>query len=129
MDQNRLIGKGILAGTGRQLTKDLDFTEFDPKYTGRFIFKHPTVLDQMNIDVLKTQMLQGFETPSIIADNIAHMSSTLTVVLVEAPEWFKINEIYDYEILDRVYEEYLQWYRTFRRKDRQGNTQGDSKTS
>lgn len=112
----KLLGKGILEGKKRTLTKQLDFSTIDETFVGTFIFHHPTVLDRMNIGTLKSQLLQGMEgRTDVITDNIAHMTAVLSHVIDEAPEWFKINEIYDYEILDTVYETYNEWVNTFRK--------------
>jgi hypothetical protein len=123
----RLLGSGIQKGKKRTLVKQLDFTEFDPEYVGTFKFHHPSVLERMQIGVIKSQMLQGLEgRVDIVTDNIAHMTATLQVVMDDAPVWFQVSEIEDYEILDTVYEEYIQWYNSFRRANKQDNDAQDS---
>lgn len=124
MDKTRLIGQGIMAGSALTHSKELDFTHLGDNLKGTFVFKRPTVLEQMNIGVLKNEMLQGQpeQTHDVYSANIAHMTATLTFVLKNFPEWFRINEIYDYEILDTVYEEYAKWLDTFRQKGRQANS-------
>lgn len=124
----KLIGAGIAQGKGRILEEIIDFTDIEAGLKGTFKFHHPTVFDRLQIGITKTQLLQGFEgSVDVITDNIAHMTATLTYVLDESPEWFKINEIYDYEILDRVYETYNTWYRSFRTGSTETNDSGDSK--
>lgn len=115
----KIIGNGIAQGKERTLEKEIDFSDILPDKKGFFKFHHPTVFERMSIGLLKTQLTMGMEgSIDTITDNIAHMTATLTYVLDEAPEWFKINEIYEYEILDRVYETYFEWYNSFRNKDK-----------
>lgn len=114
--QAKLIGQGILAGKERKHTVEIDLTEFDQSYKGTFTFHHPTLVDRMNIGLMKAKMLEGLEGKvDVITDNIAHMTATLTYVIDDAPAWFKVNEIYDYQVLDTVFEVYNEWVGTFRK--------------
>lgn len=127
--QLRYAGMNVMAGKQRVTNVDIDLSSIDPDYIGKFKFHHPTVMERMQIGVLKAQMLQGLEgRVDVLTDNIAHMSATLEVVLDHAPEWFNAGAIYDYEVLDAVYEEYAKWLATFRRgskkPDDAGNSQG-----
>lgn len=125
----RLLGQGILQGKQRTHEHTFNFTEIDPDYIGKFKFHHPSLVDRMNIGVLKAQMLQGLPVVDVMTDNIAHMSSTLTFVLDEFPEWFKINEIYDYELLEKVYDEYTGWVNSFRKPVKSTENEGNSSAS
>ena len=52
----------------------------------------------------------------VFTGNIAHISATLDTVLDSKPTWFDIeNPELDYEILEAVYMEYLNWADTFRK--------------
>lgn len=114
----KLIGQGILSGNKRVLEVELDFTEFDDSYKGKFVFHHPTLQDRMNIGIIKSQLLNGMEGKTdVVTDNIAFMTAVLSVVTDQAPAWFKINELYDYEVLNTVYETYNEWVNTFRRNN------------
>lgn len=130
MQQNyrlRLLGTQVNQGKRRTHSKHMSFTDIDESYVGTFKFHHPTLIERMQIGVIKTQLLQGMEgVVDVLTDNIAHMTATLEVVLDEAPEWFKMDAIYDYQILDAVYEEYIQWYNSFRERNKGSNDEGDS---
>jgi len=125
--QKRNAGLGVQQGKKRVHSKQMDFTQYDAEYVGTFKFHHPSVMERMQIGVLKAQMLQGLEgRVDVITDNIAHMSSTLEVVMEENPTWFVLSDISDYEILDGVYEEYVQWYNSFRKPNKKTENAGDS---
>jgi hypothetical protein len=128
MQNSKLLGMGIQQGKGRTKDFDINLTEIDEKYVGRFKVHHPSIIDKMNIGVLKTKMLQGLAV-DVVTDNIAHMTATLTFVLDDFPEWFKVNEIYDYEVLEAVYDEYAEWYNSFRKPSGNADDKGDSEKS
>ena len=129
MNNERLLGQGIAAGKNRTHEKTFNFIDINPDYVGKFKFHHPSLVDRMNIGVLKSQMLQGLPMVDVMTDNIAHMTSTLTFVLDEFPEWFKMNEIYEYEILEQVYDEYTEWVNSFRKPANTPKDEGDSSES
>lgn len=130
MENKRVLGMQILQGKKRTHTVQLDFTHINPEYVGTFKFHHPTLMERMQIGVLKSQLLNGLEGKvDILTDNIAHMAATLEYVLDEKPEWFNADTLYDYEILETVYDEYIKWINTFRKKSGGDNNEGDSATS
>lgn len=125
----RLLGAQIQAGNRRTHTAELDLTHIDESYKGTFKYHHPSLIERMQIGVIKTQLLQGLEgVVDVFTDNIAHMTATLEIVLDEAPEWFRLDAIYDYEVLDAVYEEYIGWYNSFRKRDKDSNNEGNSQS-
>ncbi len=128
MENNkRLLGMGVTSGKKRTHKKQLDFSQFNEEYVGTFIFHHPSLMERMQIGVLKSQMLQGLDgRVDVTTDNIAHMSATLEVILDESPKWFNLSTIEDYEVLDGVYEEYIQWYESFRKRRDSDDDKGDS---
>jgi hypothetical protein len=125
MNNQKLLGMGIAEGSNRTKDFSIDLSDIDPKYVGKFKVHHPTVIDKMNIGVMKTKMLQNLQV-DIITDNIAHMTATLTFVLDVFPDWFKVNEIYDYEVLEAVYDEYAEWYNSFRKPSANADDKGNS---
>ncbi|QKE56372.1 tail assembly protein [Bacillus phage YungSlug] len=127
--QARLLGGQIAQGNKRTLTTQIDLTDINPAYVGTFKFHHPTVLERMQIGVMKTNMLGGMPATDVLTDNIAHMTAILSYACDEMPNWFKVDEIYDYEVLDRVYEVYNEWYGSFRKSSGEADNQGDSKPS
>ena len=55
--QARLLGGQIAQGSQRTLTTQIDLTDIDPSYVGTFKFHHPTVLERMQIGVMKYKCL------------------------------------------------------------------------
>lgn len=128
--QTRQAGLQIQAGKHRTLTKQIDLSHINPEYVGTFKFHHPTVIERMQIGVLKAQLLNGLEgRVDVLTDNIAHMTATLRYVLDSAPDWFNPEQIYEYEVLDAVYEEYIKFLDSFRRRDTATDNTGDSQES
>lgn len=120
---------GIQQGRRRTHAVEIDLSHIDPEYVGTFKFHHPSLMEKVEIGTIKAQLLKGLPQGSIdvIADNIAHMTATLQVVLDVYPKWFTLdlNQMYDYEILDTVYEEYAKWYNSFRSASQKSDDQGD----
>jgi hypothetical protein len=132
MSQNsqklRKVGQGIQQGKKRTLTTQIDLSHIDPDYVGNFKFHHPTVFERMQIGVLKSQLLAGFEGKTdIMTDNIAHMTSALQVVVDSSPDWFNVRDMYDYEVLEGVYDTYIKWVDSFRKDSAGTDDAGDSK--
>lgn len=132
MDKKELV-LGVQQGKRRTHTVEIDLSHIDPEYVGTFKFHHPSLMEKVEIGTIKAQLLKGLPQGSIdvIADNIAHMAATLQVVLDVYPKWFTLDltQMYDYEVLDAVYEEYAQWYESFRKTNSKSDAQRASKTS
>lgn len=125
MNEDRKVGMNIIQGKERKHEVVIDLSKYNPEYVGKFVFHHPTLFERMRVGVLKSQLLSGTEGQvDVITDNIAHMAATLQIVVDDSPKWFDINYIFDYEVLDEVYNEYFNWYNSFRTASaQQGNSQ------
>lgn len=122
MENKRELGQNVLLGKARTTVEQVDITDFEPTFIGKFKFHSPTVMERMRIGVAKSQLLQGLEGHvDVMTDNIAHMSATLAVVIDDAPTWFNLDEIYEYEVLERVYDKYFEWNSSFRKASDQSN--------
>jgi len=129
-EKSRILGQQIIQGKTRTKTEQISFTHIDESYSGSFTFHHPSLIERMNIGVLKSQFLQGLEgRVDVLTDNIAHMSATLDVVLDDAPEWFKIGALYEYEVLEGVYDKYTEWLNSFRKPSGRNTDKGDNTES
>ncbi len=119
--------QGINQGTSRTHGFNVDFKEFNENFVGRFVVRHPSQMDRLQIGVLKSQLLGGVVPLDNMTDNIAHIISTLDTVIVEKPEWFSpFDPDVDYEILEAVYTEYLTWINTFRDRAKRAIVKTDS---
>lgn len=117
----------IIESNKKEYEYDIDVNGFK----GHFKVKHPTLMDQMNIGVVTSRLLKGVpgNQVNVIANNIAFMAATLSVVALEAPKWLSLDTLDDYEVLEAAYEEYRKWNDTFRKSNKQVSNEGDSETS
>lgn len=118
----------INRGKKRTHSFNVDFSEFNPDFVGKFTVHHPSQMERMQVGALKSQLLGGNLNVDTITDNIATIVSTLDVVLDESPTWFNpFSDELDYEVLESVYLEYLKWLNSFRRERDNLSNGGDSK--
>lgn len=138
LEKIRTLGQQV--GQGGELTHTfaVDFTADDgTNYKGTFIVHRPTMNDYMQMGVLKGKYIQQFigneyVHPDYIDATIkylAHMLSTMSVVVDRCPEWFLHPEkLNDFGILDHVFTRYQEWLNSFRHNNTDEH-QGDSPTA
>ncbi|MNC42950.1 hypothetical protein D3C75_917840 [compost metagenome] len=78
--------------------------------------------------VVRTSLTGGAVLSDPFAHGLAHIISTLEVVLIgDVPKWFDPNdENFPYEVLEAVFLEYSEWEATFRKKVRTSQPTEDS---
>lgn len=99
----------------------IDFTSMTGKvYKGVVVFKLPNMMDYMKMGGLKSEFLRlgGAKDIKLVDDSIkfmAHVMSTLEVVLVKRPEWLlKLDEVLEPDVLYHVFYKYEEWENSFR---------------
>jgi len=100
----------------------IDYTsDFGTIFQGNVIFKRPTMMEYVRIGALKSEYLRkaGVVDPKLV-DNLiklmAHIMSTLNVVIIQSPEWLiNLENIQEPDILYHVYEKYEEWEKSFRK--------------
>jgi hypothetical protein len=82
---------------------------------GRFVFRRPTVGDQLKIGIRTSKLKENAEldTPT---DNIAFILATFAVVCSEKPQGFEFEETYDMTPLYELFAKYSEWLDLFRLK-------------
>jgi hypothetical protein len=114
--RSRNLGS-INMGKKRTHMFNVDFTDINPNFTGKFTVHHPSQLEKLQIGITKSALLGGNFAVDTSTDNIAHIVATLDVVLDAKPDWFDIDDPeVDYDILEQIYMEYLDWVNAFRKK-------------
>jgi hypothetical protein len=110
-------------GLGSQKEHQIDF-EFEGK-GGTFVFRRPSLKDRMTISTLEANFLGHAPRNSIDlqGQTIARIMATFTVVMHEAPDWFDLNTLDDYEFAEKLYLEYLEVVRPFRGSVSKGNNE------
>lgn len=118
----------INMGNKRTHSFKVDFTDEVEGFEGVFEVHYPSQLERLDMGVLKSRLLGGNFEVAVATDNIAHVISTLDVVLDTSPEWFKVdNPDLTYEMMEAIYVEYDEWVSSFRSSARKNTNSGDSK--
>lgn len=103
-------------GNKRTHTIAVDFSEINEEFVGNVVVHYPSQIERMRIGVLKAELLGGVEV-DVHTNNLAHILSTLDVVVDTKPEWLNASDpSLEYEIFEKIYLEYNDWCNTFRRK-------------
>lgn len=138
LEKIRELGQKVRLGDNLVETLDIDFVGADgTEYKGVVEVKRPNMRDYVQMGTLKGKYLQKFlgneyVHPDYIDNTIkylAHMLSTMEVVVLRCPVWFlHPEELHDFSVLDHVYTRYQTWLDSFR-TDSAGESSGDSPTA
>lgn len=100
----------------------IDYTsDFGTSFKGNVIFKRPTMMEYVRMGALKSEYLRKAGVVDLkLVDNLiklmAHIMSTLNVVIIQSPEWLiNLENIQEPDILYHVYEKYEEWEKSFRK--------------
>ena len=126
LNSERMLQK-INQGKRRTHRIDVDFRELNEDFIGTIVVHHPSQMDRLKAGVLKSHLLGGIEAVDTLTDNIASIISTLDVVIDSKPDWFDVyDDILEYEVMEKVYVEYLTWVNSFRNRAKADAPKGDS---
>ena len=109
--------QNVMQGRRRTHSFYAEYTDINPRFVrGRFTVHQPSQLERMQIGVLKSTLLGGVVPIDNMTDNLSHIMATLDVVLDEKPDWFDVEDPdLEYEILEGVFMEYLNFIESFRK--------------
>jgi hypothetical protein len=114
-------------GKRRTLVIPLDFSEIDEKFVGKYQVHHPSQMERLQVGVIKSQLLGGIVPLDTMTDNIATIIATLDVVTDEKPDWFDVyDDEFDYDIMEAVFMEYMEWVNSFRKGTGKDTDKGTS---
>ena len=85
-------------------------------FKGTFTIHRPTIGERLKIGVLEAQKIGGLANIDVYTSGIAHMVATLEVVIDKAPVWWKPEEIRDLEVVQAVWEFYINRLQEFQAK-------------
>ena len=108
----------MLKPSEKQFTKEIE-------HLGTFTFKYPTLKNEIEADNISARLLGENLNPSVHAANIAIMTGTLKMAIVEAPADFDIDSVYSYDELESVYNAFTSMVSSFRNKSKLGKPPGD----
>lgn len=114
---------------GNRRTKSIqaDFSHIDPSFVGTFVVHYASQMENIEIGVVRAELLMGNQNVDQWTDNIVTSLSTLEIVLDNYPDWFNpYDPKIEYEILEFLYVEYIEWVNSFRRQREASGTTGDS---
>lgn len=123
----KIASENIKKGNKNQFVVDLDKLNQEG-FTGKVVMHRPTIDEEREIGVRWAKYKNQIDKVDVITSNICFYLATFDVIVDEAPEWFKPHELFDYELLNYVWEEYAEWRNTFR-TFRNPKYQGDSQSS
>lgn len=84
------------------------------EYSGDFSIHRPTIRERIRIGVIEAQELGGLLNIDALTAALANMVATFDVIVDSSPDWFKSREIHDVEVLQAVFEKYLDYLQQFR---------------
>ena len=88
-------------------------TKSGEDFAGDFVVHRPTIRERIRIGVIEAQELVGLNNIDVITSGLAHWVATFDVVVDKAPVWWKPREMYDMEVLQAVYQKYIDYLREF----------------
>lgn len=119
--------RNIHLGKKRTHTFKVDFSDINEEFIGTFTVHYPSQMERLQIGVTKSALLGGNLEVDVMTDNIAHIISTLDVVLDSKPDWFDVHDPdISYDMLEAIYQEYINWVGSFRRSLEKIPNTGDS---
>lgn len=117
----------INQGTKRTHRFNVDYSDVNPEFVGSFKLHHPSQMEKLVIGSNVSRLLGGNLDVDTMTYNIATIIATLDVVIDERPDWFNpYSDTLDYDILENVFLEYMNWLNSFRRKPKQDELEGNS---
>ena len=111
----------------------------ESEYAGLFVVRRKVISDEAKIRVRQTQLNGGLhydpESPGVGIDPqtnyLNYMIATLQVLLVQVPDWFDLDNLFDANIVADLWKEVRSFQDSFRKKSvpvNNGSSQGGSQT-
>jgi hypothetical protein len=88
-------------------------------FKGSFSVHRPTIGERIRIGVQEGRELQGLINVDMLTSNLAHILSTLEIVVDTFPVWWKPRDLKDMEVLQAVYEKYIDYLLEFQGSPKQ----------
>jgi hypothetical protein len=97
-------------------------------FSGKFTVHRPTIGELIRVGVIEANSLGGLSNVDLSTSMLAHMVATLDVIVDESPEWWKVRELRDMEVVQAVYDKCIAYLREFQRKpEHPGSSEEGSK--
>ena len=82
-------------------------------FSGKFTVHRPTIGERIKIGVSEARELGGMINVDMLTSNLAHILSTLEVVIDASPAWWKPRELTEMEVMQIVYDKYISYLQEF----------------
>jgi len=82
-------------------------------FKGSFTVHRPTIGERIRLGVQEGRELQGLANVDFLTSNLAHILSTLEVVVDSCPVWWKPRDLRDLEVVQAVYDKYIDYLQEF----------------
>ena len=120
-DRISMLAQQVFLGKKVQHTFSVDHTSSEgKKYEGQFTIHRPTIGEKIRIGTLDARFREELSVDTYTG-NLCHMLATLIVVIDNSPAWWDYQQLFDYEMLEKVYLEYVRWVNQFFRFGRNGD--------
>jgi len=83
------------------------------EFSGKFTIHRPTIGERINIGIIEAQRLGGLVNIDNFVSGLTHMVATLEVIVDDHPIWWKPQELHDVEVINEVYNKYIEYLNTF----------------
>ena len=84
--------------------------------SGTFTVHRPNMGEMIRIGVAEARELGGMSNVDPATAMVASMIATLEIVIDVHPDWWKPRELYDAEVIQEVYNKYVDYLRQFQKK-------------
>ena len=85
--------------------------------TGTFTFKYPSLVDRMQIGVARAKLIDGASEQSLdrLTSDLSYMIAYIGKLCIKQPQWFNLNVIEEYDVINDLFTEVTNWVTNFRR--------------
>lgn len=103
-------------------------TKDDKRFNGTFVVKRVSIMDNARISKTKSFLLGGLPPMTRADDYQAEVIAHLQNVVMEAPEWWDLENLYSFEIADALYKEVKAFEDSFRIDSRRDNKESSGES-
>lgn len=124
--------EGLIEGSRRTKVVNIDCSDLGyDEYIGKFKFHYPSIVERVKIGTDQANFLNRLprESIDVYTNNSAYIMATLMNVVDYCPDWFKLNVIGDYRVLEKVFNVYSKWVDSFRKSSKRVDDEGNSEKS
>ena len=125
------ILSGIIDKDSKTYSFEKTVSILGEKKTGSFVAKYMGITARLRLGTIRAKLLDGAPTQSVdpLTDDIAYMIAYLSVTLIKTPNWWNYDNLDDLDDLKSVFDEVVNFSRSFREKDDKNSDVGNSGTS